>query len=264
MDITQAACLAFVQGFTEFLPISSSGHLVLMPKLFGWSDQGLAFDVAVHIGSLIAVVIYFRKDVISIVADTLGQLFGRQATAQSRLGWSVLFATIPVGLAGLLLNDWIELNLRSAITVAVASILFGLVLWRVDNQADGDRIVAQINWRDILLIGCAQAVALIPGVSRSGMTILAGRLAGFGRPDAARFSFLMSIPVIILAGGLKFIELWQSTLAIDWPMLAFALVLSGVIAFACIHWFLGFIKRYSMAPFAFYLIALGGLILLLF
>ena len=264
MDIIQAAVLAFVQGFTEFLPISSSGHLVLMPKLLGWQDQGLAFDVAVHLGSLVAVVIYFRKDVLEIIRDTTGQLFGGKATPHSRLGWSVLFATIPVGVAGLFLNDWIELNLRSAVVVAVASILFGFFLWRVDKQVDGTRSTAHINWRDVAVIGCAQAVALIPGVSRSGMTLLAGRLMGLGRPDAARFSFLMSIPVIVLAGGLKSFELWQSSITINWSLLAFAMVFSGLVAFACIHWFLGFIKRYSMAPFAFYLMALGAVILLVF
>ncbi len=261
MDLIQAAVLAFVQGFTEFLPISSSGHLVLVPKLFGWEDQGLAFDVAVHVGSLLAVVIYFWHDVCAIISAVRHNLLGGAATVESRLGWSVLFATIPVGLVGLLLNNWIELNLRSVATVGIASLLFGIVLWIIDKRGSQGRSLPDLNLKDVLIIGCAQAIALVPGVSRSGMTIMAGRLMGLERPSAARFSFLMSIPVIVLAGGLKTFELSQSDVTVNWDVLIFALVFSGLVAYACIHWFLRFIARYTMAPFAIYLMILGVLLI---
>jgi undecaprenyl-diphosphatase len=264
MDLIQSAVLAFVQGLTEFLPISSSGHLVLVPKLFGWADQGLAFDVAVHLGSLMAVMLYFRKDVSAIVSATVGNMMGRPANKESKLGWSVLLATIPVGIVGVVLNEWIAVSLRNAVLVGCASMGFGALLWWVDRRFAVGRGIHQINRKDVLVIGCAQAIALIPGVSRSGMTILAGRFMGLQRGSAARFSFLMSIPVIILASGLKSFELLAAGLSIDWSTLLFAMVISAVVAYACIHWFLGFIERHSMAPFAAYLLLLGAFILMLF
>ncbi len=264
MDIIQAAVLAFIQGVTEFLPVSSSGHLVLVPKLFGWPDQGLAFDVAVHLGSLVAVLVYFRTDLINMLRGLVVHLTGGPASPESCLAWSVIFATLPVGLAGFILNDWIEINLRSAVLVGFASLVFGAILWGVDRRSADEGNLNQINFKKVLIIGCAQVLALIPGVSRSGMTILAGRYAGLSRSNAARFSFLMSIPVILLASGLKSWQLFGSDAQIDWAILAFATVLSGLIAYACIHWFLGFIKRYSMVPFALYLMILGVIIISMF
>ncbi|MEE9447065.1 MAG: undecaprenyl-diphosphate phosphatase [Arenicellales bacterium] len=264
MDSLQAIILAFVQGITEFLPVSSSGHLVLVPKLLGWEDQGLAFDVAAHVGSLLAVLLYFRREVMLIVNDTTHNLFGGAGTENSRLGWQIVFATIPVGLAGLLMGDWVETTLRAPENIAYAAIIFALILWWVDKHNRQARDIKALNWKDILVIGIAQAVALIPGVSRSGMTITAALLMGLKRDDAARFSFLMAIPVIVLAGGLKALELLKTELPIDWGILGLGVGVSAVVAFACIHWFLGFIKRFSMVPFSLYLLALGAFTLYVF
>jgi len=261
IDVTQALVLALIQGLTEFLPVSSSGHLILVPVLLGWEDQGLAFDVAVHVGTLIAVLAYFRREIGLIVSDTFANLFGGKATANSRLGWQVVFATIPVGLAGLLLGDWLEASFRDPKWIALAMIVFAPYLWWVDKHNRQKRDLQNMNWRDILIIGLAQAIALLPGVSRSGMTISAALMLGLNRDAAARFSFLMAIPVIILAGGLKTLELLQSDVPIDWGILAIGVVVSAVVAFACIHWFLGFIRRFSMLPFAVYLLLLGLFIL---
>ncbi len=261
MDITQALVLAIVQGLTEFLPVSSSGHLILVPVLLGWEDQGLAFDVAVHVGTLVAVLAYFRRDIVLIVSDTFANLFGGPATPGSRLGWQVVFATVPVGLAGLFLGDWIEANVRDPLWIALSMLLFAPFLWWVDKHNKQKRNIGALNWRDILLIGVAQAIALLPGVSRSGMTISVALMLGLNRDAAARFSFLMAIPVIILAGGLKTLELVQSHLPIDWGLLLIGVIVSAVVAFACIHWFLGFIRRFSMLPFAVYLGVLGIFIL---
>lgn len=261
MDFTQALVLAIVQGLTEFLPVSSSGHLILVPALLGWEDQGLAFDVAVHVGTLIAVIAYFYKEIALIVKDTFGSIFGGAPTEYSRLGWQIVFTTIPVGLAGLLLGDWIENAIRDPEWVALAMFLFAPLLWWVDKHNLQKRDIKSLNWRDVLFIGCAQAIALLPGVSRSGMTITAALMRGLNRDAAARFSFLLAIPVIILAGGLKMLELIQSDLNIDWSLLLLGVGVSALVAFACIHWFLGFVRRFSMLPFSLYLLALGLFIL---
>lgn len=263
MDITQALLLAIVQGLTEFLPISSSGHLILVPVLLGWEDQGLAFDVAVHIGTLLAVMTYFRREITLIVKDTFGSIIGGERTQYSRLGWQVIFTTIPVGLVGLFLGDWIESSMRDPKWVALAMLIFAPLLWWVDKHNLRQRDIKSLNWRDIVFIGFAQAIALLPGVSRSGMTITAALMLGLSRDAAARFSFLLAIPVIILAGGFKMLELVQSDLSIDWGLLLLGVSVSAVVAFACIHWFLGFVRRFSMLPFSLYLLALGLLILLM-
>ena len=260
----QAIVLAFVQGLTEFLPVSSSGHLILLPRLLGWEDQGLAFDVMVHLGSLIAVLAYFRHDLVLIFRDVLASLKGGEHTEHSRLGWQVVLATLPVGLAGFFYGDIIESTLRNPRYIAWTMIVFALLLWWVDKNNKQARDLKMLNWRDILLIGCAQALALMPGVSRSGMTITAGLLMGLNRDAAARFSFLMAIPVILLAGGLKSMQLIGNGQPVDWGIMLLGVLVSALVAFACIHWFLHFIRRFSMTPFAVYLAGLGVFILFLF
>lgn len=264
MNSVQAIILAFVQGITEFLPVSSSGHLILFPRLMGWEDQGLAFDVMVHLGSLIAVLAYFRQDVLVITRDTLANLFGGSQTEHSRLGWNIAFATIPVGLVGVFYADWVESTLRDPRYIAMMMIVFAVVLWWVDKYNKQARDISTLNRRDIIVIGCAQAISLMPGISRSGMTIAAALLMGLNRGAAARFSFLMAIPVILLAGGLKAVGLVQSEVAIDWREMVLGVSVSALVAFVCIHWFLEFIRRFSMTPFAIYLLALGAVILIVF
>ena len=261
MDFFQVIVLALIQGLTEFLPISSSAHLILMPYFMDWQDQGLAFDVAVHVGTLGAVVWYFRKQLVSITQDWFVSLQKRQSYGDSRLVWAVGIGTIPVGLAGLLLGDFIEEHLRSTLVIAITTILFGVLLGWADIKGQRQRDEHSLTWRDIIVIGCAQALALIPGTSRSGITITAALMLGLTREAAARFSFLLSIPVIVLAGGLKTLELIESTDPIDWSALILGVVISGVSAYLCIHFFLKLLDRIGMMPFVAYRMVLGVILL---
>jgi len=262
-DYFHAFWLALIQGITEFLPISSSGHLVLLPKLLGWQDQGLAFDVAVHVGSLIAVLSYFRKDIGRIIIDWLRSVSGGPVTPYSRLAWSIAWATVMVGVAGLFMEDIINSWLRAPVPVAIATIGFALLLWWADRVGAKSRDIEKIGWRDVLMIGSAQVLALIPGTSRSGITITMGLAMGLTREAAARFSFLLAIPVIVLAGSWQTRNLVRSDHLVQWDVMVFATIVSGLVAFACIHWFLGFLRRFSMLAFVIYRLILGVLILVL-
>jgi undecaprenyl-diphosphatase len=262
MDLWHAVILALVQGLTEFLPISSSAHLILLPVLVDWEDQGLAFDVAVHVGTLAAVVGYFRRELLRISGDWLRSVAERRAVGESRLAWGVLLGTVPVGLAGLLLGDFIEGHLRSALVIAVTTIVFGLALWWADARGLRTRSEHEIRWRDVLLIGLAQALALIPGTSRSGITMTAGLLLGLTRQGAARFSFLLSIPVIALAGALETLKAVRQVVAVDWVAVGVGVVVSAVSAYLCIHFFLKLLERVGMLPFVVYRLVLGVFLLL--
>lgn len=264
MDIFQQIVLAVIQGLTEFLPISSSAHLILAPKLLGWQDQGLVFDVAVHVGTLCAVVIYFRQQLAHMTHDWFGSIRSRQLTAESRLAWGVLLGTIPVGLCGLLFKDSIELYLRSPVVIALSTILFGLLLWWSDYYGRQQRDEYSLTWLDILFIGVAQAIALIPGTSRSGITMTAALIAGLNRQAAARFSFLLSIPVITLAGLLAMKDLLQQQVNIEFSAIVTGTIISGVTAYACIHLFLKLLERIGMLPFVIYRLVLGAVLLVLF
>lgn len=264
MDFLQILILAVLQGFTEFLPISSTAHLILIPRLLGWEDQGLAFDVAVHIGTLAAVVLYFRPELVRMVKDWLRSLTLRRQVGDSRLAWAVLWGTVPVGLAGLLFVDIVETSLRSPLVIALATIVFGLLLWWADARGRGQRNEHELSWKDILVIGIAQAVALIPGTSRSGITMTAGLMLGLSRSAAARFSLLLSIPVIVLAGGLKTLHLVQDTAPVEWAALAWGIVLSGLTAYLTIHFFLKLLEWTGMLPYVIYRLLLGVLLLVVF
>jgi undecaprenyl-diphosphatase len=264
MDILHAIFLALLQGFTEFLPVSSSAHLILVPRLLGWPDQGLAFDVAVHVGTLSAVVLYFRRELGPMAQDWFRSLLTRKNTANSRLAWAVLWGTIPVGLAGLLLQGFIEHNLRSELVIAAATILFGLLLWVADVKGRGQRDEYSLRISDIAIIGVAQALALIPGTSRSGATMTAGLMLGLSRQAAARFSFLLSIPVITLAGGLLTLELIKDPALVDWRAITIGVVSSAITAYLCIHVFLKLLERMGMLPFVIYRMLLGALLIYLF
>ncbi len=264
MDHLQLLALAVLQGVTEFLPISSSGHLALFPHLFGMPDQGLGFDVAVHVGTLVAVVSYFRRDIGQLSRAWLSSLHGaRTPSPESRLAWCVLVATLPVAVAGLLLSDVVEGALRDPRVIAAATLGFGLVMWWADARGAKTRSIEEVGWRDVAVIGGAQVLALIPGTSRSGITITAGMGMGLTRTSAARFSFLLSIPVIALAGGWQALELVSRDLA-QWHILLAGAVLAGTCAFACIHWFLKMLERYSLLPFVLYRLALGLWLLYLY
>ncbi len=260
MDIIQIIVLALVQGLTEFLPISSSAHLILVPFLTDWPDQGIAFDVAVHVGTLTAVVIYFRKEINKMFFAWVASLKGKHSE-DSKLAWGVLIGTIPVGLAGLLFKDYISDNLRSPLVIATTTIIFGLLLWYSDWSGKRRRDEHSLSIKDIVVIGCAQAIALIPGTSRSGITITAGLMLGLTAPAAARFSFLLSIPVIVLAGGMETLDYLEVASVGDINDLIIGSLISAVSAYACIHYFLLLLERVGMTPFVIYRLLLGFVLL---
>ncbi len=262
MELLPILLLAILQGLTEFLPISSSAHLILLPRIVGWVDQGLAFDVAVHVGTLSAVILYLRHEIVAIARAWFRSLRSGQHTDNSRLAWAVIIGTLPAGFAGLMLNEIVETSLRSPVVIAIATIAFGLLLWWADDRGKRARIEQSLGWKDALIIGFAQALALIPGTSRSGITITAGLMRGLTRPAAARFSFLLSIPIILAAGMLKGVELTQQTAAVDWRALMLGAVISGLSAYLCIHFFLKLLERMGMLPFVVYRLLLGGVLLL--
>lgn len=264
MDFVQIIVLALVQGLTEFLPVSSSAHLILVPVLTHWPDQGLAFDVAVHVGTLSAVVLYFRRELIDMSASWFASLGGRGFDDDAKLAWAVLLGTIPVGLAGLLFKDVIETYLRSSFVIATSTLVFGLLLWLADARGRGSRDEYRIGWKDILVIGVAQAFALIPGTSRSGVTMTAALMMGLSRQASARFSFLLSIPVIVLAGGLETRDYLQHADITDMQPLLIGALLSGVSAYFCIHFFLKLLERIGMMPFVIYRIVLALLLYTVF
>ena len=256
MSTFQAIILALIQGITEFLPISSSAHLILPAQVLAWPDQGLAFDVAVHIGSLAAVLTYFRKDIAAITVGWFSTFSGNTSNPDGKLGWSIILATVPAAIAGLIFDDFIETHLRSIEVIAATTIIFGLLLWWADSKKSRHKSLVDLSLKLALLIGCAQALALIPGTSRSGVTITAALFLGFTRTDAARFSFLLAIPIIVLSGGYKGLQLLATD--VDWLTLMTGVAVSAVSAYLCIHYFLGFINRIGMLPFVIYRLVLGA------
>ena len=268
MDWLQLVALALIQGLTEFLPISSSAHLILPSQILGWPDQGLAFDVAVHVGTLAAVVLAFRREVVDILGGWFGQFSGSgslasRQTSSSRLGWMVLLATLPAVIAGALFNDLIETSLRSSLVIAITTLGFGMLLWWADVRGARRRDLATLTFKAALIVGLFQALALIPGTSRSGITITAALLLGFERLSAARFSFLLSIPLILAAGTLKGVELAQTGSDAAVHDVLIGALLSFMAALVCIKLFLAALDRIGMWPFVVYRLVLGAVLLLL-
>ncbi|MCO7245875.1 undecaprenyl-diphosphate phosphatase [Halomonas sp. Mc5H-6] len=264
MDWLQVLVLALVQGVSEFLPVSSSAHLILVPVLTEWQDQGLAFDVALHLGSLSAVVVYFRAELWQMMLSCVAALKGHHVDRDARLAGWVVIATLPVCAVGFLMRDAISEYMRSPLIIGVSLIVFGLWLGYADWQKRGARSEYQLTLKDALWIGGAQALALIPGTSRSGVTMTAALMLGMSREGAARFSFLLSIPVIVLAGGLETIELIGQPNPVDGSAMLAGTLLSGLSAYLCIHVFLVLIKRLGMQPFVLYRVLLGAWLLWFF
>lgn len=264
MEWIQIIVLALVQGLTEFLPISSSGHLILVPVLVGWEDQGLAFDVATHVGSLAAVILYFRRDLLEMTVDSFCALKEKKMTEKSRLAFFLVIATIPVGIAGLAFAGIISTQLRSPLIMGFSLIFFGVLLGFSDWFGKRKHDEHSISWKTVMIIGFAQALALIPGTSRSGITITAGLFLGMTREAASRFSFLLSIPVTALAGLYEGYKLVRSPEVISWTPFVAGILIAGVAAYLCIHYFLAFIRRIGMQPFVIYRIMLGLVILWFF
>ena len=256
MEILQIILLALVQGITEFLPISSSAHLILAPHVFGYSDQGLAFDVAVHIGSLGAVMVYFRKEMLVIIRGLL-QPNNPDLSADRHLGWNVFIATVPIIFVGLMFQHHVATDLRSPFVIAITTVGFGLLLLAVDMNAQRTRDEYSLNWIDALIIGLFQSFAIIPGTSRSGITMTAGLILGLTREAATRFSFLLSIPTILMSGALVTLEIVVTGHSVVWGDLLAGIVLSFIAAYLCIHYFLKFIEKIGMLPFVMYRMILG-------
>ena len=261
MTWLQIIVLAIVQGLTEFLPISSSGHLVLVPAAFNWPDQGLAFDVAVHFGSLVAVCLFFRKDLVGLVRGGIEVLGAKVESNESRLALGIALGTIPAAVAGLVLADWIAVNLRSPSVVVFTLSGYAVLMLLADRFGRQTRNISSTRVKDAVLIGCAQALSLIPGTSRSGVTITVAMALGFERKDAARFSFLLSVPVILLAAAYEFAVLMADDVPVAWVQLGVGALVASVVAYLSIEFFMRVISRIGLLPFALYRLLLAGLIL---
>jgi undecaprenyl-diphosphatase len=256
MTLTQAVVHGAVQGLGEFLPISSSGHLVLLPWLAGWEDPGLAFDVALHLGTLLSLVAYFGGDLWRLLRAGLASVVERKigADPDRRLAWGVALGSIPAAVTGLLLEDVVGTRLRDPALVATTLIVMGLVLYVVDRARVARRPLEALTLADHLIVGCAQALALVPGVSRSGATITAGRAVGATRDAAARFSFLLSAPIVLGAGLLKVPDMLAA--GIDAPFVAGVLT-SAAVGYLAIRYLLVYVRTRSYGVFVYYRVALG-------
>jgi len=249
--------LALVQGITEFLPISSSGHLILTSQVLGWPDQGLNIDIAVHIGTLFAVMLYFWRDVWLMVRGSMLLVTGRDGPG-ARLTLYIVIATIPVIIVGFLAKDVIETTLRSAEIIAWTTFGYAVVLWLADRFGLTVRKIEHMRWRGALLIGLMQVLALVPGTSRSGITMTAARLLGMERPDAARFSMLLAIPTILGAGVLGAIDLYRAGDLVVGRDAVIAAGLSFVFAMVAIWALMQWLRRASFTPFVLYRFALAA------
>ena len=258
LSFPQASLLAVVQGLTEFLPISSSAHLILASEVMGWPDQGIAFDVAVHVGTLLAVVVYFRREIRDLFLAWLSSLVSRRLDSDSKLAWLLILASVPAGVTGFLGQDVIAANFRSTAVIAGTTLLFAALLWVADKLGKHTRPLSQISWQQALYIGLGQCFALIPGTSRSGITMTVALLCGLQREAAARFSFLLAIPIIAASGLLQAYSLRGANAEdINLLQLSAAVVLAAVVAMLCIHYFLRLIERVGFMPFIAYRIILG-------
>ncbi|MFN0097910.1 MAG: undecaprenyl-diphosphate phosphatase [Gemmatimonadaceae bacterium] len=260
LTVFQAFVLGALQGLTEFLPVSSSAHLSLTPWVFGWQPAGLGFDLALHVGTLVALAWYFRAEWGGLVAGGFTLLrHQKPVDERSHRALFIIIATIPAAIAGVLLEEYAETVFRAPIVTAIALIVMGAALWIVDAKLPRDRDRASMTWRDALWIGCAQVLALVPGVSRSGSTITAGRALGFDRATAAVFSFLMSMPIVLAAAILKVPDAIRET-GITLPLIV------GVVTAAASSWLaitvlLRYVSRRGYGVFAVYRFALGALII---
>ncbi len=262
MSSLHAFLLAIVQGITEFLPISSSAHLVLLPIIMQWQDQGVVLDIAAHLGSLLAVVFYFREDLRKLISSWCGSFFpSNKNNEDAKLAWLLFWATLPIMIIALLLQSYLIEYVRNAIVIAVASIFFGLLLWLADWRGQQTRTTKQLTIFDAMFIGFAQAVALIPGTSRSGITMTAALWLGLTRVEAARFSFLLAIPTILAASLYGIYRAVLQDEVFQWSLALVVIACSAVVAWLCIHWFIKFVSKIGMMPFVLYRVLLGIVLL---
>ncbi len=264
-ELLQAIVLGIIQGLTEFLPISSSAHLRIFPEMFGWGDPGAAFTAVIQIGTELAVLIFFRRDIARIAGMWVKSLFKPEYRGRldARMGWFIIIGSLPIVVLGVLLKDVIEKDFRSLWIIGTTLIVLGLVLGIADRIGSTDRQLKQITLRDALLMGLAQAAALVPGVSRSGATLSMGRLLGYEREAATRYAFLLAIPAVVGAGLFELKDIPGSENTYGWGPTIVATIVSFVVGYAAIAWLLRYITTHSYTPFVLYRIALGTLTLLL-
>jgi undecaprenyl-diphosphatase len=267
VSVLEAIVLGITQGLTEFLPISSTAHLRIVPAFAGWEDPGAAFTAVTQLGTMTAVLLYFRADLMRIAHAWLRSLRDPAARGEldARLGWYIVIGTIPIGIFGLIFKDQIENGARDLYVIGTALIVLGLLLLAAERAATHDRPLERITTRDGVAIGLAQALALVPGVSRSGATLTAGLFLGLDRPSAARFSFLLSVPAVVLSGLLEFASILNGDDGehVGLGALALATFLAFVVGYASIAFLLRFLARHSTIVFVVYRVALGALVLVL-
>ena len=256
MGIFEAIVLGLVQGLTEFIPVSSSGHLIIAHELFGTTDSTLVFDVALHIGTLLALIVFFWKDILGLIKNVFAK------NTQGKLSRIIIVGTIPAGLIGYLFSDWIDDNLRKPITVVITMIIMGLLMLAVEKYSSKKRTVSSVTMQDGVKIGFAQALALIPGVSRSGATITDGMIQGLKRADSARLSFLMAIPITAgaIAGSLLGAE--QGELSGQTNIFVIGIIMALISGLFAIRFLLKFLSSNSLSVFAYYRIALALIVFL--
>lgn len=265
VDFLQAVVLGILQGLTEFLPISSSAHLRIFPELFGWGDPGAAFTAVVQIGTELAVLLYFRKDIWRIASTWLRSLFQPEYRGHldARMGWFIIVGSVPIVVLGIALKDVIEQEFRSLWIIGTMLIVMGIVLGVADRVGGLEKSLKQLTLRDAVLMGFAQALALIPGVSRSGATLSMGRFLGYDRATATRYAFLLAIPAVIGAGLFQLPEIPDGDNLYGWGPTIVATVVSFLVGYAAIAWLLRYVTTHSYTPFVVYRILLGALTLVL-
>ena len=269
MDWWQAIILGVVEGLTEFLPISSTGHVTIISKLFGFtinSPDITAFTAIIQIGAIVAAILFFRKDIVRIALAWLDGLFNkkRRNNVDYRFGWAVLIGSLPIGIIGLLFKDHIETTLRSLWVVAVMLIVWSAVMWLADTRTTQKRGEKDTKWHDTLLIGLAQCLALIPGVSRSGATISVGLFRGFDRVTATRLAFFLGIPALLAAGVFQAATQYEHiSNGVGWGATIIATIFSFIAGYAAVAWLIGFISKHSYKGFVVYRVCLGLLIMIL-
>jgi undecaprenyl-diphosphatase len=264
-DLFKAVVLGTLQGLTEFLPISSSAHLRIFPELFGWGDPGAAFTAVIQIGTELAVLIFFRKDIWRIGLAWVRSLFRPEYRGHldSRMGWFIIIGSLPIVVLGVLLKDVIERDFRNLWIIGTTLIVLGIILGIADRFSSDDKQMKQLSLRDAVLMGAAQACALVPGVSRSGATISMGRFLGYEREAATRYAFLLAIPAVVGAGLFELKEIPHGDNAYGWGPTIVATVVSFIVGYAAIAWLLRYVSTRSYTPFVLYRVALGGATLLL-
>jgi undecaprenyl-diphosphatase len=264
-DFLQALFLGILQGLTEFLPISSSAHLRIFPELFGWGDPGAAFTAVVQIGTELAVLIFFRKDIWRIGRTWLLSLFKPEYRGHldARMGWFIIIGSVPIVVLGVLFKDAIEEDFRNLWLIATMLIVMGVVLGLADRFGGTEKQIKQLNVRDAVFMGLAQAAALVPGVSRSGATLSMGRLLGYDREAVTRYAFLLAIPAVIGAGVYELKEIPKGENTYGWGPTIVATVAAFVVGYAAIAWLLRYVSTHTYTPFVIYRVLLGSTVLVL-